>query len=118
MSMAASLESRVPFLDEGLVEWASTLDAGAKLQGRVGKSVVRNAAARRLPESIVRAKKRGFTLPIAQWLRGPGRASLEDHTASLLSSGDFLNGRHVRQLMEAHPQARDRAARLWHIPAL
>ena len=117
MSMAASLESRVPFLDEGLVEWASTLDAGAKLQGRVGKSVVRNAAARRLPESIVRAKKRGFTLPMAQWFRGPGRASFEDHTASLLSSGDLLNGRHVRQLMEEHQQGRDHAARLWRILA-
>jgi len=117
MSMAASLESRVPFLDETLVAWASTLDPSAKLRGRVGKSVVRSAAARRLPESIVRAKKRGFTLPLAQWFRGPGRAWFEDNTASLSTSDDLIDGKHVRQLMHEHQQGRDHSARLWRILA-
>ena len=63
------------------------------------------------------AKKRGFTLPLAQWFRGPGRAWFEDNTASLSASDDLIDGRQVRQLMREHQQGRDHSARLWRILA-
>jgi asparagine synthase (glutamine-hydrolysing) len=115
MSMAASIESRVPFLDEDLVEWAAHLDAGAKLHRGVGKLVERAAAASRLPDPIVRAKKRGFSLPLARWLRGPGRPWLEDVVP--VGDDDLLRGDYVRRLIEEHVRGRDRSAKLWRILA-
>lgn len=115
MSMAASIESRVPFLDESLVEWAATLPPSAKLRGTVGKAIVRDAALRHLPESIVRDKKRGFPVPIARWLRGPGRHMLEQF---LPASGDpLLDASGARALADEHLRGVDHAARLWRLLA-
>ena len=115
MSMAASIESRVPFLDESLVEWAAQLPTDAKLRGAVGKAVVRAAATQRLPDTIVHGKKRGFTLPLARWFRGPGRAVLEDAAPS--RHDDLLQATYVRQLIDEHARGWDHAGRLWRILA-
>jgi asparagine synthase (glutamine-hydrolysing) len=115
MSMAASIESRVPFLDESLVEWATHLPSGAKLRHGVGKAVVRNAAARYLPESIVRAKKRGFTLPLAEWFRGPGRAWLHEYAPT--PRDDLLRADYVERLLREHERGYDHSGRLWRVLA-
>lgn len=115
MSMAASLESRVPFLDEPLVEWAASLDSRAKLEGGVGKAVVREAALRHLPESIVRAKKRGFPNPMRRWLQGPARARLLEMAPA---EGDaLLDARYVARLIREHDAGYDHASRLWRLLA-
>jgi len=63
MAMAASIEMRVPFLENALIDFGLHLPRAAKLRGREGKWVVKQAARRRLPESIVFAKKRAFPVP-------------------------------------------------------
>ena len=73
MSMAASLESRVPFLDHHLIEWAAQLPPAVKLRGGSGKALVRLAAERVLPRSITHTKKRGFLVPLTRWLRDRGQ---------------------------------------------
>ncbi len=70
-TMAFSLEARVPFLDHRLVEWAARLPDTHKIDGDVTKKVLRRAFASDLPETILRRPKRGFDLPLGDWIRGP-----------------------------------------------
>jgi asparagine synthase (glutamine-hydrolysing) len=74
MSMANSLELRVPFLDHTLVEWAATLPLAWKIgdrdSGPVSKRIVREFCRKRLPADILNRPKRGFPVPAYDWLRG------------------------------------------------
>ena len=70
MSMAASIESRVPFLDHELVEFAATLPDEWKLQGWTTKRVLRESMKGVLPDSILNRPKMGFPVPFAGWARG------------------------------------------------
>src|SRR5262249_18971744 len=69
MSMAASIESRVPFLDHRLVEFTAGLPAHHKIRSFSGKWLLRKAMKNRLPEAILRRNKKGFPTPIRPWLR-------------------------------------------------
>jgi asparagine synthase (glutamine-hydrolysing) len=71
MSMAHSLETRVPFLDRDVAEFALALPTALKVSGTRKKRLLREAVAPLLPRAIVRARKRGFSIPAAAWLRGP-----------------------------------------------
>ena len=77
MSMANSLEVRVPFLDHCLVETVLALPGRHKANGHVPKPLLVRALPRPLPDGIVRRQKQGFTLPFDRWLRGPLRAEVE-----------------------------------------
>ena len=70
MSMAASIESRVPFLDHQFVEYAAALPSRYKLQGTRTKAVLRAAMRNLVPHEILTRRKMGFPVPIAEWLRG------------------------------------------------
>ncbi|HEX5473870.1 MAG TPA: asparagine synthase (glutamine-hydrolyzing) [Vicinamibacterales bacterium] len=70
MSMAASIESRVPFLDHPLVEFAAGLPARMKLRGLTTKWILREAARDVLPREILTRRKMGFPVPFALWMRG------------------------------------------------
>jgi asparagine synthase (glutamine-hydrolysing) len=70
MSMAASIESRVPFLDHKLVEFAASLPDQWKLSGWTTKRVLREAMKGLLPASILNRPKMGFPVPFAGWTRG------------------------------------------------
>ncbi len=72
-SMAFSLESREPLLDQDLVEWAMRLPLRWKLRGGQAKYLLRKLAYRYIPQKIVDRPKRGFEVPIANWLKGPLR---------------------------------------------
>jgi len=67
MSMATSIESRVPFLDHKLVEFCATLPPDLKLRGKVGKYILRKAMGNMLPQSILTRKKMGFPVPLRLW---------------------------------------------------
>lgn len=70
MSMAASIESRVPFLDHPLAEWVTRLPDRYKLRGKETKWVLRAAMKTRLPDAILNRPKMGFPVPIGAWIRG------------------------------------------------
>jgi asparagine synthase (glutamine-hydrolysing) len=69
MSMAASIESRVPFLDHKLVEFAAALPTRMKLNGFTTKWILREAVREFLPPAILSRKKMGFPVPFAVWMR-------------------------------------------------
>ena len=69
-AMAVSLETRAPFLDPRVAEYAASLPPEYKLHGRKGKYVLKEAVKDLLPKSILQRPKKGFGIPIAQWLRG------------------------------------------------
>jgi len=71
MSMAASVESRVPFLDHELVEHVVGMPARFKLRGWRTKAVLRDAVRDLVPREILRRPKMGFPVPVGRWLRGP-----------------------------------------------
>src|SRR5206468_5357899 len=71
MSMAASIESRVPFLDHKLVEFAAQLPDEWKLSGLTTKRILRDAMKGVLPQAILNRPKMGFPVPFAIWTRGP-----------------------------------------------
>ncbi|RPI09864.1 MAG: asparagine synthase (glutamine-hydrolyzing), partial [Actinobacteria bacterium] len=73
-AMASSLETRAPLLDARLFELAWSLPVDARLDGRTGKRVLRDALYRRVPRGLVDRPKRGFGVPLARWLRGPLKA--------------------------------------------
>jgi asparagine synthase (glutamine-hydrolysing) len=78
MSMAASIESRVPFLDHHLVEFAAALPPRFKLRGFTTKWILREAVRAILPPDILSRPKMGFPVPFGAWMRGPWAAVARD----------------------------------------
>ena len=77
MSMAASIESRVPFLDHVLLEFAARIPTQFSIKGQAGKCILKSAVKDLLPKSIIDRKKAGFPTPWAYWLEGPQLGDLE-----------------------------------------
>ncbi|MGH9936634.1 MAG: asparagine synthase (glutamine-hydrolyzing) [Blastocatellia bacterium] len=114
MSMAASLESRVPFLDHKLVEFATRLPEAMKLRGWTTKYVLRRAMRGVLPREILTRKKMGFPVPVGSWFRGAFRWVIDDYVLSerALERGVFSPD-YVRELVARHAAGENHAERLW-----
>jgi asparagine synthase (glutamine-hydrolysing) len=120
MSMAASIEARVPLLDHKLVEFAASLPANLKVRGLVRKYLLKKVAQSWLPREIVRRKKAGFPMPMALWLRHEARSFTRDilSTTGLRRRG-LLNPHMVERLIREHDQGRaDHSALLWGLISL
>lgn len=116
-TMAFSLEARCPFADHRLVEWAMQLPLSFKLRGGTTKLLLRKVLSRHLPADLVNLPKRGFGVPMAQWLRGPLRGWAEAllHDPHLLSSLP-LDREAVLNLFRLHLSgARDAHPLLWAV---
>jgi len=117
MSMAASLESRVPFLDHTLVEFTARLPERMKLRRMTTKYILRRSMKGVLPESILTRRKMGFPVPVGAWFRGAYRSVIDDYTLSArsLARGVF-DPAFVRNLVAEHQSgARDHSQRLWSL---
>jgi asparagine synthase (glutamine-hydrolysing) len=103
MSMAASIESRVPFLDHHLVEFAAGLPPRLKLRGFRTKWILREAVRTLLPQEILTRKKMGFPVPFAMWMKdrwqGVARDVLLDRRTR---ERGLINPVAVEQLISAH----------------
>jgi asparagine synthase (glutamine-hydrolysing) len=111
-SMANSLEVRCPFLDQRVVETATAIPGNFKIANGMGKKILREAFADRLPAEVFARPKRGFELPVGAWLKGALR---EDLTASCddaaLRRQGLLNA--ARVVAWRHETRRDVTWRLW-----
>jgi asparagine synthase (glutamine-hydrolysing) len=115
MSMAASIESRVPFLDHPLVEFAAQLPERLKLRGLTTKYVLRQAMRDALPAEILSRKKMGFPVPIGSWFRGPFRRIVDEYVLSdRARARGLFNPTYVRQLVGRHCRGgENHSERLW-----
>jgi asparagine synthase (glutamine-hydrolysing) len=118
-SMAHGLEVRPPFLDNEVVSWAFSLPSSLKVKRGVGKWLLKRAAEGRVPERIVRRPKRGFSIPLAAWLRGPLRTALEEVLASSRLWRGALNRELFCSFADEHKKRRgDHAKALWALLVL
>ncbi len=108
-AMAFSLESRVPFLSPAVLAFARSLPPSFLSNGRQGKVVLRRLLERFLPHELIIAEKRGFAVPIGEWLCGPLRDWAEDlFSESKLRKTGLLDVRRVRRLWQSHQRERGR----------
>lgn len=117
MSMAVSLELRVPFLDHELVEYVLGLPAASKKKGAHIKSLLVEACRDLLPPSVYNRTKRGFVLPMRNWMLGPLRSFVEEGLQEASACG-LLSQAFVRQLRSAFAEDRLHWTRLWSIVVL
>ncbi len=115
MSMANSLETRSPFLDTALLEFAASLPPAFKIRGREQKAVLRRAFARQLPQAVLRRRKHGFGVPIDAWFRGSLRTRLMDEVlAPDAQTRSYLRPEVLRGLVTDHMAGRENHGhRLW-----
>ncbi len=117
MSMAASIESRVPFLDHSLVEFALRIPSSMKTRGLTGKRILKAAVKDLLPDSILNRRKMGFPTPFSDWLLGPqletvGQILLEGRSLERA----LFNQESVRHLLAEHrSRARDHSNKIWRL---
>jgi asparagine synthase (glutamine-hydrolysing) len=120
MSMAASLETRPPFLDHRLVELAFSLPSYVKVRRGTSKWVIKEVARRYLPNDLVDRPKVGFTVPLDSWFRG----SLKEMSFDLLTSqssfvGNIFDRKFISSLLNSHMQGRrDEQSRIWTLLSL
>jgi asparagine synthase (glutamine-hydrolysing) len=116
-SMARSLEVRSPFLDQELVELCARLPNEWKTDGQRSKIILRDLVAGDLPPEILRAPKRGFSVPLAQWWRSEARAQIRDGILPLHPAlTSYLEEKFAARLLEEHQTARaNHAQRLWNL---
>jgi asparagine synthase (glutamine-hydrolysing) len=115
MSMAASIESRVPFLDHKLVEFTARLPARMKIRrGWTTKYILRRSMENVLPRPILSRKKMGFPVPVGAWFRGPYRQIVDEYILSerAMSRGVF-NREFVQNLVARHMKGENHSERLW-----
>jgi asparagine synthase (glutamine-hydrolysing) len=106
MSMACSLEARVPYLDTRMVELANRIPLRYKLSWRRGKQILREAFADLVPAAILKRRKQGFDLPLSEWFRNNLQSFLLDHLA-LLRDDPVISYPVVQQIADDHMQGRD-----------
>jgi asparagine synthase (glutamine-hydrolysing) len=117
MSMAASIESRVPFLDHKLVEFAASLPDSWKLSGLTTKRVLREAMKAVLPASILNRPKMGFPVPLGAWLRGGWNSVASDVLLDRRSrERGVIDPKAVERLLRDHASGRVNGTdRLWSL---
>jgi asparagine synthase (glutamine-hydrolysing) len=114
-SMAHSLEARVPYLDPAVSDLALALPSSMKVRGLSKKRLLRRAAGPLIPASILRARKRGFSIPAAAWLRGELKPLAQEvlSPARIRAQG-YFEPAVVSELLEAHcARQEDYSRQLW-----
>jgi len=102
-AMAVSLETRAPFLDPRIGQFAASLPLAYKLNGKSGKHILKKAMADLLPADILHRPKKGFGIPIAEWLKGRLNPLMQDLLApARLKDQGLFNADYVQKLITEH----------------
>jgi asparagine synthase (glutamine-hydrolysing) len=117
MSMAASIESRVPFLDHVLVEFATRIPREVQIKGLAGKTILKKAVEDILPHSIIYRPKLGFPTPWSGWLAGPRLETIRELLLEprSLDRGYFRREAIERLFNEHRAKHRDNYDRIWRL---
>jgi asparagine synthase (glutamine-hydrolysing) len=117
VSMAHGVESRVPFLDHPLVEFAATMPSNIKFKDGALKHVLRRATESSLPQVIVQRKdKMGFPVPLGEWINGPAREFVRDTLGTQAALGrELIDNREVLAGLDREPQF---GRKLWGLLSL
>jgi asparagine synthase (glutamine-hydrolysing) len=120
MTMGASVECRVPFLDHKVVEFAFSLPGNVKIKAFTRKWQIKQIAYKYLPEHIINRRKVGFSVPLAQWFRGKLRNLCYD--SLLYRNGlvtQILSGQKLEKLLDDHCSYRkDNSLKIWTLLGL
>ncbi len=102
-SMAASLETRAPFLDHTFVEFVLKLPLEMKLKGFTGKYILKKAMRGHLPNEVIDRPKKGFGMPVAKWVKGELRGFVRDmFSPERLNRRGLFNAAYVQRLLDEH----------------
>ncbi|MBI1745036.1 MAG: asparagine synthase (glutamine-hydrolyzing) [Acidobacteria bacterium] len=110
MSMACSIEVRVPFLDHELMEHVAQTESRLKLSPQVNKILLARAMGGLLPEEIVRRPKMGFTFPLAEWIRIYRKELME-----ISLQGQILDGKTIRSIWDSFLKGQEHWSRPWSL---
>jgi asparagine synthase (glutamine-hydrolysing) len=115
MSMAVSLEARVPFLDHEVVEFAARIPSSFKLRGFKRKYILKKAVGHLIPQKILTRGKEGFSIPMKNWLRWELKPMMMDFlSAARLRRQGWFNEAYVGRLVKEHLQEQaNHSHRLW-----
>ena len=115
ITMATSVEARVPFLDHHLVEYAMALPRSLKVEGRSGKHILKRALEEILPKDLLYSRKRGFGAPVREWFRNGLGEWFDSHLInSTMRRRDFFDYKFVARLLDEHRQGkREWGFHLW-----
>ena len=114
MSMAHSIEARVPLLDHKLAEFAATIPAEMRLKGTTTKYIFKKALHGILPAEILNRPKQGFAVPLSRWFRGQLRGYVRDLLLSdVCRQRGVVDPAYVQQLLERHETGRELDLHLW-----
>jgi asparagine synthase (glutamine-hydrolysing) len=116
-AMAVGLETRVPFLDKDVVEFAAKIPPGMKVRAGRGKWLVRQVLYKHVPAALIDRPKTGFSIPIDDWLRGPLKSWAHDLLSSdrLQRQGLFNTGRVEQKLREHMSGRHNHGYWLWNV---
>jgi asparagine synthase (glutamine-hydrolysing) len=119
-AMAHGVESRAPFLQPSLIEFAIALPDDAKLRGRTSKWALKRAAQGLLPEGVLKRRKQGFSPPFSAWARGPLRHDVEARLSrDRIERAGVLDPDRTRALLADHVAGRvERGRTLWTLLSL
>jgi asparagine synthase (glutamine-hydrolysing) len=113
MLMAWALEGRVPFLDHRVIEFGLALPADWKIRQRTGKVFLRRWAERRLPKEHLWSRKKGFTVPVRDWMRGPLLDALEQRLPANPAVRTWFSATGLKALFERQRKTGAHADALW-----
>ena len=114
MSMAASIESRVPFLDHKLVEFTARMPQSMKLRGGTTKWILREAMKGILPDEIIHRRKMGFPVPVGNWFRGAHKHIIDEYVlGSRARERGIFDPGYISSLVARHNAGENHDERLW-----
>ena len=114
-SMAHSLEVREPLMDHELIEWLATLPSSFKIKAKEGKWLFKKAFEPSLPHEVLYRPKMGFSVPLAQWLRGPLKDRLQQAVlGTQMEATGYFNPQTLQDMVRQHLSGQsDHSASLW-----
>lgn len=120
MTMAASLEARMPFMDHELAAYVSSLPDEYRVRGRTTKWILREAMKQLLPQAILERPKVGFRVPVNEWFRGPMKDYLYEHlTGADSRTRHYYHAQALQQVLAEHVAGRQNHEKLlWSLLTL